>query len=134
MSVKIRLARGGRKKQPHYRIVVMDSRNRRDGAFVDQIGIYHPKRQPAQFQIDEARAMHWLAVGATPSETVRSLLSQHGLMLKLDLLKRDTSADQIDAAMAKWRADAQARATQAAARRTARREKKAKAAAEPPKS
>jgi small subunit ribosomal protein S16 len=88
VSVRIRLTRAGRKKVPHYRIVVMDSRNRRDGAYLDHLGVYHPNQQPAQFEVNEAKALHWLSQGAIPSETVRSLLSQRGIMLRFDLSRR----------------------------------------------
>lgn len=110
MSVRIRLTRAGRKKVPHYRIVVMDSRNRRDGAYLDHLGVYHPNQQPAQFEVNEAKALHWLSQGAIPSETVRSLLSQRGIMLRFDLTKRQTPPDKIDAAVAQMREAAAARA------------------------
>ena len=128
MSVKIRLTRTGRKKQPSYRIVVMDSRDRRDGAYIDQIGIYQPKRQPAVVSIENEKALQWLSRGATPSDTVKTLLSRNGLMLRFDMMKRNYSPEKIDEAVAKWQQDAQSRETQRAARRAQKR--KAKATAE----
>lgn len=131
MSVKIRLTRIGRKKQPYYRIVVMDSRNRRDGAYIDQVGIYQPKRQPAVVRIEEEKALQWLSRGATPSDTVRTLLSRHGIMLRHDMMKRNYSPDKIEETVAKWREDSHARDAQKAARRTAKRKVKAAAEAAP---
>jgi len=109
VSVRIRLARGGRKKIPHYRIVVMDSRNRRDGAYLEKIGIYDPRKQPAQIEVAEDRVMHWLRKGAIPSDTVRSLLSRQGIMLKHDLGKRNTSPERVEEALSKWKTGADSR-------------------------
>ncbi len=128
MSVKIRLSRVGRKKTPAFRIVVMDSRNRRDGAYIDQIGIYHPHRQPAYATIEEAKALKWLGVGAIPSDTVRSLLSREGILLKYSLMRKETPADQIEGKVAAWREQAKAR--QQANMQKRRPKKKAKAEGE----
>jgi small subunit ribosomal protein S16 len=76
MSVKIRLARQGAKKSPFYRIVATESRSPRDGAHIEQLGIYDPTRNPTEFRYDEARMAHWLKVGARPSDTVRELLAR----------------------------------------------------------
>ncbi len=129
MSVKIRLTRAGRKKQPFYRIVVMDSRNRRDGAYVEQVGIYQPKRQPPTVEIEDEKMLQWLSRGATPSDTVRNLLSQRGLLLRYDLMKRKYAPDKIEEAVAKWKAEAQTREAERATRPASKR--KAKATAEP---
>jgi len=75
--VRIRLRRVGRKKQPSYRIVVADSRSPRDGRFIEVIGFYNPRTQPAQVKIDRERVEHWVALGAQLSETVASLLENH---------------------------------------------------------
>ncbi len=80
MAVKIRLARVGRHKSPHYRLVVADSRAPRDGRFIEILGIYQPLKQEPHIRIDETRALHWLSKGALPSETVRSLFRQLGIM------------------------------------------------------
>lgn len=74
MATVIRLQRGGRKKQPFYSIVVMDSRDRRDGAFIEKIGYFDPCKQPEVIKLDQDRARHWIARGAIPSERVASLL------------------------------------------------------------
>ena len=79
MATKIRLTRMGAKKAPFYRIVVADSRARRDGAFIDIIGTYDPNRQPAAVEINAEKAEKWLSTGAQPSDTVKSLLNQQGL-------------------------------------------------------
>jgi small subunit ribosomal protein S16 len=76
MSVKIRLARQGAKKNPFYRIVATESRSPRDGAHIEQLGIYDPTRNPAEFRYDEARMAHWLSKGAQPSDTIRELLKK----------------------------------------------------------
>ena len=122
MSVKIRLTRAGRKKHPFYRIVVMDSRHRRDGAYIEQLGLYHPNHQPAHVLLKEERALEWLMQGAEPSDTVRSLLSRQGIMLKFDLTKRGNSQDKINDALAKWQEQVKANEAKAAAK--PRRKKK----------
>ena len=76
MAVKIRLTRMGKKKNPFYRIVVADQRSRRDGAPIDEIGYYDPMTNPANVKIDAEKANKWLANGAQPTDTVRSLLKK----------------------------------------------------------
>lgn len=87
MAVRIRLKRGGAKKAPFYRLVVSESRSPRDGRFIEEIGTYNPVAQPAQVNIDEERALHWLQTGAQPSDTVRNLFSKAGLLKKVHELK-----------------------------------------------
>lgn len=72
----IRLRRTGTTKRPHYRVVVADSRSRRDGRFVEILGHYDPRQTPPDVRIDTERASYWIERGARPSETVRSLLKQ----------------------------------------------------------
>ena len=74
--VKIRLARGGAKKKPYYRIVVADVREKRDGKFIERIGFYNPMIQENRFEIDSERAKYWLSVGAQPTDRVRKLMKQ----------------------------------------------------------
>ena len=76
MAVKIRLTRMGKKKNPFYRVVVADERTRRDGAPIEEIGYYNPMTNPADIKIDAEKANKWLACGAQPTETVRSLLKK----------------------------------------------------------
>jgi small subunit ribosomal protein S16 len=83
MSVKIRLKRFGSKARPYYRIVIMDSRQPRDGRTIDEIGLYHPiEAVEKQIVIDEAKAKEWLAKGAEPSDTVRGLLNLKNIHVK----------------------------------------------------
>ena len=82
MAVKIRLKRMGSKKSPFYRVVVADSRSPRDGRFIETIGTYNPLLNPTEVSINEELALQWLANGAQPSDTVRNLLSQQGIMKK----------------------------------------------------
>jgi len=78
VAVKIRLKRMGKIRQPFYRIVVADSRTRRDGRVIEEIGKYHPKEDPSIIEVDSERAQHWLSVGAQPSEPVMALLRLTG--------------------------------------------------------
>ena len=78
--VKIRLRRMGAKKQPTYRFVVADSRSPRDGKFIEILGHYNPRTEPKTLEVDEAKAKEWLAKGAQPSETVRRLFAEKGIM------------------------------------------------------
>lgn len=80
MAVKLRLTRMGAKKAPFYRIVVMDGRKARDGQYIEQIGYYDPTKEPAVVKIDTEVAKKWLANGAQPTETVRSLLKSAGVI------------------------------------------------------
>ena len=80
MAVRIRLRRTGRKKAPAYRIVVTDSRNPRDGKFIEIIGQYAPRSGEAALNLDVARANYWMDKGALPSDTVRSLLRKAGVL------------------------------------------------------
>jgi small subunit ribosomal protein S16 len=87
MAVKIRLKRMGAKKSPFYRIVVADARSPRDGRFIETVGTYNPVAQPAEVKIDEELALKWLQNGAKPSDTVRNLFSNQGIMEKFHNLK-----------------------------------------------
>ena len=78
MAVKIRLKRLGKIRAPYYRIVVADSRTRRDGRAIEEIGLYHPTEEPSRIVIDSERALYWLGVGAQPTEQVAVLLKITG--------------------------------------------------------
>ncbi len=82
MATKIRLKRIGAKKNPYYRVVVADSRSPRDGRFIEEIGYYQPVANPEVIKINEERALDWLAKGAQPSDTVRSLFKKAGVWQK----------------------------------------------------
>ncbi len=79
MAVKIRLMRVGKKKQPTYRVVVADSRNQRDGRFIEILGQYEPRHDPSSINLNADRAVHWLRHGAQPTETVAKLLEVAGV-------------------------------------------------------
>ncbi|MFB9378138.1 30S ribosomal protein S16 [Kineococcus gynurae] len=78
MAVKIRLKRLGKIRAPHYRVVVMDSRSKRDGRAIEEIGIYNPMTDPSTIEIKSERAQYWLGVGAQPTEQVHALLKVTG--------------------------------------------------------
>ena len=80
--VRLRSQRYGSKKSPFYRIVATDSRNPRDGRFIEVVGTYDPLTNPATVKLDEEKVMKWLSLGAKPTDTVKSLLSKEGLLAK----------------------------------------------------
>ena len=80
MAVKMRLRRMGMKKAPFYRVIVADSRSPRDGRFIEEIGYYNPMTNPAEIKIDAEKAKKWIANGAQPTETVKSLLKKSGIV------------------------------------------------------
>ena len=82
MAVKMRLTRMGDKKSPFYRIVIVDSRTPRDGAYIDKVGTYNPTAQPAEVKFDEAKAKEWLGKGVQPTDTVKNLLVNSGILPK----------------------------------------------------
>lgn len=93
--VKIRLRRTGTKKKPSYRVVVSDSRMPRDGRFIEIIGHYNPRTEPATVQIHEDRVLHWLSVGAQPTDTVRSLLKNSGTLERFARLKAGEDMEKL---------------------------------------
>lgn len=80
MAVRIRLKRMGTHKRPFYRLVVADSRSPRDGRFIDTVGTYDPRKNPAAITVNQEKAIDWLKKGAIPSDTVKNLLSRAGIM------------------------------------------------------
>jgi len=78
VAVKIRLKRMGKIRQPHYRVVVVDGRKKRDGKVIEEIGKYHPKQEPSFIEVTSDRAQYWLGVGAQPSEAVEAILKITG--------------------------------------------------------
>ena len=106
MSVKIRLARRGRKKQAIYDVVVADARAPRDGRFIEKLGTYNPNTNPASININNERALTWLLNGAQPTDTVKAMLSYRGVMLKkhlqIGVLKGAISQEQADAKYNAW--------------------------------
>ena len=82
MAVKLRLKRMGSKGKPYYRVVAADSRSPRDGRIIETVGNYNPTKNPAEVHIDEELALKWLRNGAQPTDTVRNILSNEGIMKK----------------------------------------------------
>jgi small subunit ribosomal protein S16 len=78
VAVKIKLKRLGKIRSPHYRIVVADSRTRRDGRAIEEIGLYHPVQNPSRIEVDSERVQYWLGVGAQPTEPVMAILKVTG--------------------------------------------------------
>lgn len=102
MAVKLRLRRFGKKKQPFYRIVAIDSRASRDSSYLDKIGLYNPITVPAEILIDKEKAFKWLNDGAIPSDTVNSLFRRQGILHEWTLKKRGVEAAQLADEMSKW--------------------------------
>src|SRR5690606_9767616 len=130
MSVRIRLRRVGRKKQPSYRIVVAESTNPRGGTYVDSIGFYDPRRQPAELRLDLAKVDYWLERGAEPTATAASLIrkARKGGDASVALVQAPAAAAPAAVAAAPAAAAAEPEAPAAAA---AEPEAPAEAAAEP---
>jgi small subunit ribosomal protein S16 len=82
MAVKIRLARHGAKKRPFYRIVVADIESPRDGRFLETVGTYNPLKEPAEVMVKDERVDYWIKQGATPTDTVKSLLKKEGFFTR----------------------------------------------------
>ena len=80
MAVKMRLRRMGAKKSPFYRIVVADSRYPRDGRFIEEVGYYNPSNEKPEIKIDVEKAKQWIANGAQPTDTIKSLLKKNGVL------------------------------------------------------
>jgi small subunit ribosomal protein S16 len=121
----------GKKKQPHYRIVAIDSRAARDGKYLDNLGTYNPRTEPAAVAINSDRAFFWLAKGAQPSDTVHNLLRQQGIMMRWHLQKLGLDEAKIGEEMTKWEAlQGEKLKRQEARREQKKQQRKAKKAAE----
>ncbi|MDO4679713.1 MAG: 30S ribosomal protein S16 [Aerococcus sp.] len=83
MAVKLRLKRMGSKRNPFYRIVAADARSPRDGRIIEKVGTYNPTTDPETVELNEELALEWLKKGAQPTDTVRDILSKHGVMKQL---------------------------------------------------
>ncbi|MDR0370269.1 MAG: 30S ribosomal protein S16 [Prevotellaceae bacterium] len=109
MPTKIRLQRHGRKGYAYYHIVIADSRAPRDGRFIERIGSYNPNTNPASIQLKFDRALYWMQVGAQPTDTVRSILSREGVLLKKHLLggvkKGAFDEEEVEKRFDAWRAE-----------------------------
>ncbi|MDD3947081.1 MAG: 30S ribosomal protein S16 [Clostridia bacterium] len=97
MAVKLRLTRMGGKKSPFYRIIAVDSRKARDGQYIEQIGIYNPVKEPAEIRINAEIAKKWLDNGAQPTDTVRDLFYNAGIIESTKAFQaKTTAADEAD--------------------------------------
>jgi small subunit ribosomal protein S16 len=107
MSVKIRLARRGRKKLALYDVVVADARAPRDGRFIEKIGTYNPNTNPATIDLNDDKAFKWLLNGAQPTDTVRAMLSYRGVLMRKHLqggvTKGALTQEQADAKFEEWK-------------------------------
>ncbi len=117
MAVKLRLRRMGKKRQPVYKVVAADERSPRDGRFIEALGLYNPKVDPASVEINEERALYWLGVGAIPTDTVKNLLSREGILLKRELIKRGLTEEQVAAEVEKFRKEKEAKLAAIAAKK-----------------
>ncbi len=113
MAVKIRLQRFGKKKQPVYRVVVMDGRRPRDGRYLEAIGRYEPRQDPSLIEIDNDRALDWLMKGAQPTETAQKLLEVSGAWARFKVAKGEIYTVGVKAAPTVEEADADADAEEA---------------------
>ena len=127
MAVKLRLKRMGKKKQPIYKIVVADARSPRDGKFLEALGLYNPLTKPHTVDVKEDRILYWLSNGAQPTNTVKSLLREKGIILKNDLIKRGLDAEKIESELAEWQKLKEASATSKRKKQKISRKAKSKA-------
>jgi small subunit ribosomal protein S16 len=106
MPTKIRLQRFGKKGQPFYHVVVADSRAPRDGKFIEKLGVYNPRTNPATIDLNLERALHWVRTGAQPTDTTRAILSYKGVIYKNHLQKGvdkgALSQEQADSKFNSW--------------------------------
>ncbi len=118
MPTKIRLQRKGKKGQPFYHLVVADGRAPRDGKFIERLGTYNPMTHPATIEINFDRSLHWVQVGAQPTDTARSILSNKGVMLMHHLMKGvkkgALTEEEAQERLQEWLKDKEARIDQVA--------------------
>jgi small subunit ribosomal protein S16 len=131
MATKIRLQRQGRKRRPLFHIVVADSRAPRDGKYIERLGLYNPNTNPASIDLNFERSLHWLQVGAQPSDTAKAILSYKGVLHKDFLLngvkKGAFTAEQAEAKFEAWLAEKENKITSKVDSLTQARMAKAKA-------
>jgi small subunit ribosomal protein S16 len=124
LATTIRMTRMGSMKRPFYRLVVMDSRDRRDGRYIENLGTYDPIPATAQIQLNEERILHWLGQGAQPSGTAESLMRRQGILEKFRLLGMGVSAEELPAKLAEWKAKQPQKKVDAPSRAEKRAQKK----------
>ena len=105
MATKIRLKRIGRRNRPFYRMVVMDSRSRRDGAAIEELGWYNPIDVEHSFSLNEERIIHWLKDGAQTTDAAHKLLRRAGIAHKWHLINQGLNDSQLEKEMQKWNLD-----------------------------
>ena len=102
MATKIRLKRIGRRNRPFYRLIVIDSRKKRDGAAIEQIGWYNPIDPNNSYEINDERILHWLGEGAIPSNAVKKIMRREGLALRWHLIQEGVDEKEIEKELKKW--------------------------------
>ena len=106
MAVKIRMKRLGRRNRPYYRVVAIDSRKRRDGKPLEELGWYNPIQQAEKnYELNIEKIIEWIEKGAQPSDTVRNLLKQEGVLYRMHLKKKGLDDKAIDYELQKWGLD-----------------------------
>ena len=103
MATKIRLKRIGRRNRPFYRLIVIDSRKKRDGAAIEQIGWYNPIDPNNSYEINDERILHWLGEGAIPSNAVKKIMKREGLALRWHLMQEGVDEKEIEKELKKWK-------------------------------
>jgi small subunit ribosomal protein S16 len=109
LATTIRLTRMGKKKRPFYRLVVLDSRKRRDGAYLANLGYYNPFVDPHEVELHDDEIISWLEKGAEVRDTARSLLKREGILYRFSLKQQGLSPEEIASRMEDWRPGQQAR-------------------------
>lgn len=102
MATKIRLKRIGRRNRPFYRMVAMDSRNRRDGAAIEELGWYNPIDSNHSYDLKDERILHWLGEGAQPTDAAKKLLRRAGLSHRWHLMQQGLDGSDLEKEMKKW--------------------------------
>ncbi|MEX2585299.1 MAG: 30S ribosomal protein S16 [Balneolaceae bacterium] len=101
--IRLRLQRRGRRKRPYFHLVAADQRFPRDGRIIERLGRYDNISEKKELILDEERIIHWLRVGAQPSDTVRSLLKKEGILYKMHLMRWGKSEEEVEQALSEWR-------------------------------
>ncbi len=109
VSTAIRLTRMGRKKRPFYRLIAVDNRKRRDGAFLANLGFYNPFVDPYEAKLHEEEIIAWLKRGAVASDTAKALLRNQGILYRWSLVKQGLAKEEIEAKVAEWKSGSEAR-------------------------
>lgn len=131
--VKLRLRRIGRKQLPIYKIVAADAKSPRDGRFIEALGTYNPGSKPNLVDIKNDRILYWLKTGAKPTETVKNLLSNSGVLLKLHLTRKNSSESKISEEIEKWKIVQDEKSKKSESKRSLRKKAKKVKSKEPEK-